>query len=484
MFGRSDGRGPRGPVGRRKLETRVNPRKQREAHLVWNSNGNGGGPWGNRPGPGSSGTGSSDQDPSEGGAGSNDRPESPWARSGGRRGNDGGGRGPFDRNPFNRGPGGRGSGGRGPGGGGQPPDFDDFLRQMRDRFGGFLGGGLRPVLFILAGLVAIWMLTGFYRVQPDQRGVVLTFGRWTSTTDPGLNWHWPSPIQTVITPSVTRDNRTEIGFRSGPDSRQRDDNGDNLMLTGDSNIVEINFVVFWRIKDAGQFLFGTGNPEVIVRAAAESAMRETIGQTPVNYARTTGRGEIETRTQDLLQHLLDRYGAGVEIRQVQLLGVDPPAAVIDAFNEVTRAEQNSKTLRNEAESYRNDIIPRAQGEAERLRLEASAYKDKVVSSAQGDAQRFLSVLQSYRASPDVTTETLYLQTMTEILSRANKLVLDTNTGNGIVPYLPLPGFGAKPPSGTPPTTLVPPRAPAPPASASDGTSRPTLAPSITAERAR
>ncbi|HEX6144420.1 MAG TPA: FtsH protease activity modulator HflK [Geminicoccaceae bacterium] len=364
----------------------------------------------------------------------------------------------------NQGGGWQGGGGQGPwggrpggGGGQQPPDLEELLRRSQERIkrffpggggpggvgpGGF-GGNRRLMVIVPLVLFAIWLVSGFYRVQPDEQGVVLRFGEWVKTTQPGLNWHIPAPIETVFTPKVTRSNRVEIGFRSGADlgrsESTRDIANESLMLTGDENIVDINFVLLWQIKDAGQFLFNIRDPEATVKAVAESVMREIVGQTPIAEATTEARGAIELEARELTQKILDDYGAGVLVTQVQLQKVDPPQEVIDAFRDVQRAQADRERLQNEAETFANDILPRARGEAERLLQEAQAFRQEVVARAEGDAQRFLSVYNEYDKARDVTTRRIYLETMEEVLRDMNKVVIDQSAGgNGVVPYLPLP----------------------------------------------
>jgi membrane protease subunit HflK len=219
---------------------------------------------------------------------------------------------------------------------------------------------------------------------------------------------------------------------------------ESLMLTGDENIVDIGFVVFWRVKDAGEYLFKVRDPELTIKAAAESALREVVGQKPIQVAFTEGRAQIETQTTELLQKLLDSYQAGILIRQVQLLEVDPPSSVVDAFNEVQRARADKERLRNEADAYRNDVVPRARGDAERLIQEGRAYREEVVNRAQGDANRFNSVYTAYKASPDVTERRIYLETMQEILRNTSKVIIDKSAAsNGVLPYLPLPELQKK-----------------------------------------
>lgn len=352
-----------------------------------------------------------------------------WKMTGGGGGPWGGGGSGGNGGPGNNNPWGRPSGDK------RPPDIDEMLRKGQDRMksmmpGGF-GGGKVVGLAVLAA-IGVWVVSGLYRVEPDEQGVVLTFGKFTSTTTPGLNWHWPSPIQTVLKPSVTQDRLLNITGRSGQQ-------GDNLMLTGDENIVNIDFNVLWRIKDAPKFLFTAQKADVLIAAASESVVREIIGQTAIQSALTEGRGRIETLARDQIQGLVDSYNIGVEIRQVQLSRVDPPGPVVDAFNDVQRARSDRERIRNEAEAYRNDIIPRARGEAERMLQEAQAYREEIVNRAQGDAQRFLSIYETYKVSKDVTAQRLYIEAMEEILARSQKIVIEPGAaGQGVLPYLPLP----------------------------------------------
>jgi len=358
----------------------------------------------------------------------------------------------------NQGGGWQGGGGQGPwggrpGGGQQPPDLEELLRRSQEKVkklfpgggggGGGLGNNRRAWVIIPLALVVIWLASGFYRVQPAEQGVVLRFGAWDRTTQPGLNWHFPAPIESVLTPQVTRVNRVEIGFRSGADTSRdtasRDVPNESLILTGDENIVDINFVVLWQIKDAGEYLFNIRDPEQTVKAVGESVMREIIGETPFAEATTEGRGAIELQARERMQTALDDYGAGILINQVQLQKVDPPGEVIDAFRDVQRAQADRERAQNEAETYANDILPRARGEAERLIQEAQAYREEVVADAQGDAQRFLAVYDAYATAPDVTTRRIYLETMEQVLRDMNKVVIDKAAGSsGVIPYLPLP----------------------------------------------
>jgi membrane protease subunit HflK len=316
-------------------------------------------------------------------------------------------------------------------------------------------GGSTGIVIVIVAILVLWVASGFYRVQPDEEGVVLRFGALARVASPGLHWHLPAPIETVFTPSVTRVNRTEIGYRSSETrgGRARQLPEEALMLTGDENIVDINFAVFWVIDNAQNFLFNIRDPEMTVKSAAESAMREVIGETPIAAALAEGRGKIETETTELLQHLLKDYGAGIRITQVQLQRVDPPDPVIDAFRDVQRALADRARLRNEAESYRNDILPRARGDAVRITQESEAYRQQVINGAEGDAARFDSVYQAFKVSKDVTAQRLYLETMEEILKNSKKIIIDkaAEGQSGVLPYLPLPSLSGPTGADTPAT---------------------------------
>ena len=364
-----------------------------------------------------------------------------------------GGGGPWGKNGGSGSPWGRGTGGQG--GGQTPPDIDEFIRRGQAKLKGLLPkgfGGWKAGILIALVLLGIWAANGFYRVQPNEEGVPVLLGRFVgTTTNPGLHWNWPAPIGKVYTPDVTAENRIEIGLRtSGESSRRgasvRDMPEESQMITGDENIVDIDFVVFWRISDAPNYLFNIRNPDETVKMAAESVMRAIIGQTPIQEALTSRREDIEARALSSLQKLMSEYRAGIQVRQVQLLAVLPPQNVIDAFDEVSRARQDMDRLKNEAEAFRNDIVPRARGEAQQLLQGAEAYRQEVVNRAQGDANRFNSVYQSYRQAKDVTTTRIYLETLESIFSNVNKVIIDSEVGNaggGVVPYLPLPEIKKK-----------------------------------------
>ncbi len=352
---------------------------------------------------------------------------------------------PWQDNPG----GGRNPWGQGSGGGPQPPNLDDLIRkgqeQLRGAFpGGFGGKGL---FIIIALIVAGWLATGFYRVDQNEQGVVLRFGKWVETTGPGLHYHLPAPIETVLTPKVTAINRVDIGFAGeGPNSRTPRSaafSRERSMLTGDENIAELEYSVFWKIRDAGKFLFNIQYQELTIKAVAESVMREIIGQTDLQSALTEGRATIEQKALEKIQAVLDSYGAGVYISEVKLSEVDPPSSVVDAFRDVQAAQADKERLQNEAQAYQNDIIPRARGQAAKLLQDAKAYQQQVIADAQGQASRFLAVYNAYKQAKDVTRERIYLETMEKVLKGMNKIIVDDKAGSGVVPYLPLPELKAK-----------------------------------------
>ena len=354
----------------------------------------------------------------------------PWSNRGNGGGPNGGNNGPW-------------GGGSGPRGSQQPPNLEDLLKQIQDQLKRMIPGGVggfRGFIIALLIIATVWGVSGFYRVEPDEQGVVLRFGEWVKTTMPGLHYHLPMPIESVITPKVTKIHREEIGFRSASTNNTsvRNVPEEALMLTGDENIVEINFSVFWRIKDAGAYLFNIERQESTVKAAAEAAMRQIVGKNTISAAISGGRLRIQEESLELLQKVLDSYQAGIEVTEVNLQKSDPPAAVLDAYRDVQRAIADRQTAIAEAQAYKNDIVPRARGEAEQKIQAAEAYREQVEAEATGEAERFLSVYKQYALAKDVTIRRLYLETMEEIFQGTNKVIIDQAAGaQGVVPYLPL-----------------------------------------------
>ena len=350
--------------------------------------------------------------------------------------------------PWGTPPGGGNGSGRGP----VPPNIDEIIRNIQEKIKRFLPsgstGGNKPLLFGLIIVAIIWALSGLYRVLPDEQGIVLRFGKFVSTTQPGLNYHFPYPIETVLTPKVTKVNRIDIGFRSGSDTGfssagVADVPEESLMLTGDENIVNIDFSVFWVIKDAGKFLFKIQDPAATVKAAAETAMREVIAKSKLQSILTEGRSQIEIETQEIAQSLLDEYESGIQITQVQTQKADPPDQVIDAFRDVQAARADMERAKNEAQAYQNDVIPRARGEAAKILQQAEAYKKQVVAKAEGEASRFLAIYKEYNNAKRVTKERMYLETMEKVLAAVDKVIIEKNASTGVVPYLALPEIKKK-----------------------------------------
>ncbi len=359
----------------------------------------------------------------------------------------GSGKGPWGNRPPSTPPGGGHHNGGGPNRTPPPPDLDEFFRKgqesLRNLMGG-RGGGIGPILIIGALLLALWGASGFYRVDADEQGVVMRFGQYHRISQPGLNYHLPYPVETVFTPKVTNINREQVGFRSSSGVYNTDRRNiipeESLMLTGDKNIVSAQFEVQWRIKDAEKFLFNVRSPEVLVKPVAETSMREIMGKTPLSLALSDSRQVIAEDTKQLMQAIMDEYEAGIEIYEVNLLAVDAPEPVVDAFIDVLAAQQEKETLRNQAMKYRDGILPVAQGQVEKMIKDAQGYKEAIVSKARGDSERFISIYNEYKSAKDVTRKRMYLDTMEQILSGMQKVIMSDGSAKSVTPYLPLPAI--------------------------------------------
>ena len=367
----------------------------------------------------------------------------PWSNQSGGGGPWGSGsRGPWGSGPQSQGP--------------RPPDLEDLLRRGQDRLRTLLPGNLgsRGVAIIALIAVALWGLSGFFRVEPDEVGVVLRFGKFVREVQPGLNYHLPYPIETALTPQALRVNKVNIGFRESDDMRRgttlRDVPEESLMLTGDENIVDVDFSVLWRVKAnaVGDFLFSVQDPPGAVKAVAESAMRQVIGRSNIQAILTGARQTIETGVQELMQQTLDGYGAGVTVQQVQLQKVDPPTQVIDAFRDVQAARSDLERAQNEAQTYANKVVPEARGRAAKIIQDAEAYRAQTVAEAKGQASRFTQVYDQYKKAPDVTRQRIYLETMERVFGGTDKTIIDTGPqgAQGVVPYLPLGELARQPPA--------------------------------------
>ncbi|MEO1280672.1 MAG: FtsH protease activity modulator HflK [Pseudomonadota bacterium] len=374
-------------------------------------------------------------------------------KSGGGGGNGGGG-GPWGQGPW--GGGGQSGGG---GGGGQQPDLEEILKRSQDRMKQAMGSGSPgPVVLFLAAIAAVAVLGWYlftFTVKPDELGVVMRFGQFERQVGPGLNFKYPYPVEQVLLPKVTRENSIQIGMRSltggraGTSVSVRDIPEESLMLTGDENIIDVDFVVFWRINvgtpdeatgqtAVEQFLFNIQNPESTVKVVAESAMREVVGQSDLQPILTADRQKVEQQVREVMQKTLDSYGSGIRITQVQLQKVDPPGKVIGAFRDVQAARADQSRIKNEAQAYANRVVPEARGDAERILQRAEAYKEQTVQEATGQAARFEKVFEEYAKAPEVTRKRMFLETMERVFSGTDKVILDSSGGGqGVVPYLPL-----------------------------------------------
>lgn len=368
----------------------------------------------------------------------------PWSDQGGPRNP--------NNDPWGRG----GPWGQGPNGpnGGPPPDLEEALRRVQDGLRQTLPSGLGgrgAAILVLLTLLA-WLLSGFYTVAPNEIGLNMIFGKYRGKTQAGLNYNLPSPIGSVIKLPVTDRNAIEIGFREEGAARKRnapqapEATEESLMLTGDENIADIKFRVIWQIDPSRpeDFAFNLFEPVQTVKAVAESAMREIVGQSQIQKILTADRKLIEPACQQLMQKILDSYKSGVQVVQVLLLSVDPPAQVITAFRDVTAAQQDLQRLGNEADAYANRVVPEARGAAARILQEAEAYREQTVAEARGQAARFNQIYEQYKKAPELTRERLYLETMERVLSGADKVIIDQPPGAaGVTPFLPLAGAAAQ-----------------------------------------
>lgn len=324
-------------------------------------------------------------------------------------------------------------------GSGRPPDPERMLMEALERWRGRFPSSAVGIAALL-GALGLWLATGIYQVNPSEIGVVLRFGRVVTTTSPGLHWHLPWPIEVVLKPPVTRVLKAEVGFRTldpGPPARYRKVTEEARMLTADGNIVEVDFVVQYRIQDPVAYLFNVIDPLEALRDLAESAMREVVGRTTIDDALTEGRMAVQTASQELLQEALDTYSAGIAVTTVKLQDVVPPGPVQDAFKDVINAEQDRERMINEAQGFANDILPKARGSAAQLINEAEGYAEAIVQVAEGEAQRFELVRREYAKAKDVTRKRLYLETLEEVLPRVDKFVIEGGDAGRTLPLLPL-----------------------------------------------
>ena len=335
-----------------------------------------------------------------------------------------------------------------------PPDLDEILRKLQTQWGRLFGrrpvgggpsgrggsggglgrGGVLGAGLVVVALLAAWWLAGVWIIQEPERGVVLRFGKLHRTMDPGFNWA-PYFIDSVVTVNVDRVRNAEIGFRNQGTSVAAVPR-EALMLTEDENIVDLQFAVQYRVKDPAQFLFENSQPEIALRQATESAVREIVGRSTMDFVITEGRGPVAAETQGLIQDILDRYKTGLHVMSVNMQNAQPPAEVQDAFLDAIKAREDQERIINEAKAYQADVVPKARGEANAMLAEAEAYRQRVEAVALGDASRFEQVLQAYRVAPEVTRDRLYLEAVESVLANTSKVLVDIPEGNNLM-YLPL-----------------------------------------------
>ena len=358
----------------------------------------------------------------------------PWSNQsgGGPWGQRGGSGGPWGSGPQ--------------GGGGGPPDLEDILRRSQDRIRDFIPGGgsmgAKGLAVLILIAVAVWLATGIYTVRPNEVGLNLIFGRYVGQSAPGLNYNFPYPIGSVVKPDVTAVNRTEVGYRpGGPQARTRDVTEESLMLTGDGNIVDIDFDALWRVDPsrAQDFVFNLQNPQGTIKAVAESAMREVVGRRDIQAILTTEQASVANEVQEIMQQTLNAYGAGVQVAGVQLQSAAPPPQVREAFFDVNAAQQDAVRVQNEAGAYASRVVPEAHGQAARAVQQAEGYREQAVAEATGQASRFNQIYEAYRQAPEVIRQRMFLETMERVLGGTDKVVIDQNSqgSQGVVPFLPL-----------------------------------------------
>ena len=300
------------------------------------------------------------------------------------------------------------------------------------------------IIPLLVAALALWLFTGVYMVGPDEVGVVRTFGEYTRVTQSGLNYHFPYPIEQVNTPAVTEVKRIEIGFRTLNNGQYRTVEKESLMLTGDENIVDAEMIVQYKIKDPVAYLFNIVEPELTVREAAEASLRSVVGRNKIDETLTTGKFQIQEGTKTQLQLILDKYESGIHVVAVQLQDVSPPKEVIGAFKDVASAKEDKNRMINQAEGYRNDIIPKARGEAEAMIRDAEGFRESRIKRSEGDAAKFTTILKEYRKAKSITQKRLYLETMERVLPGIEKIIIPDKDSGNMLNLLNLnPGKGGK-----------------------------------------
>ncbi len=347
------------------------------------------------------------------------------------------------------------------GGGGRkdqgPPDLDDLIKKWQGKINALLGGKKKPdgsgdggngstpfsggssssaIGIVTVVALVVWGLSGIYIVEPPERGVVTQFGQYKETTAPGPHWHFPYPIEKVDIVNVDQNRSAEIGYRASTGREAGSVPQESLMLTQDENIVEIKFAVQYKIKNAKNYLFDVRDPDATLRQATESAIREAVGKSKMDFVLTQGQSEIADRTRSILQDTLDKYSTGLAVTSVNMQSVQPPEEVRGAFEDAIKAREDQQRLINDAEAYSNDVIPRSRGNGARLIEESTGYRESIIAKAEGESSRFNQLLTEYKKAPKVTRQRLYLETMESVLQNTSKVMIDVEGGNNLM-YLPL-----------------------------------------------
>jgi membrane protease subunit HflK len=330
-----------------------------------------------------------------------------------------------------------------------PPDLDEAIRSLQEKLSGFFGGGKggddgssaappwKSLGFVAAGAVVLWGLSGFYIVDEGTQGVETRFGKYVATTQSGLNWHFPSPIERVDVVDVKQQRYIEVGYRSGGSEQALGSvPKEALMLTKDENIVDVRLAVQYQVKDAKDFIFNIVNPAATLKQVTESAQRGVVGSSKMDFVLTEGRSEIVAQIKKEIQDVMDSYKSGVQVTSVNLQDAQPPEQVQNSFEDAIKAREDEQRLINEAEAYSNDVVPKARGAAARKIQEAEGYKEQVIAQAEGESSRFSKLLAEYSKAPDVTRKRLYIESMESVLSETNTVMVDVKGSNNML-YLPL-----------------------------------------------
>ena len=345
-----------------------------------------------------------------------------------------------------------------------PPDLDELWRRFTSKLKSLFGGkntpggnsgqngfGAAGLGIVGAIIVAVWLASGFYIVDAGERGVVLRFGKYIETTQPGPNWHLPWPIESVQVVNIEQVRTVEIGYRNNVQTKMLKE---SLMLTDDENIVDIQFAVQYILKNPEDYLFNNRSPDEAVRQVAESVMSEIVGKSKMDYVLYEGRADVAASAAKQIQTVLDRYKTGISISQVTMQNAQPPQQVQGAFDDAVKAGQDRERLKSEGQAYANDVIPKARGMAARLSEEAAGYKQSVIANAEGDASRFKQIVEEYNKAPGVTRERMYQDMMQQVLSNTTKVLVDSSKGGNNLLYLPLDKLMSMSGQGTPPPPVM------------------------------